>query len=258
MSAAAIQTDTVSVVIDGRRIVDRVDFAARGGEVHALIGPNGAGKSTLLAALAGDQPVSEGTVRVNGRPLADWTLRALARERSVLLQQSAVFFPFTVRQVVEMGRRPWLRTAREDDDEHAVAEALRLTDLAGFGERRLPSLSGGERGRAAFARTLAQEAGILLLDEPTAALDLGHQEVLLQVARDRAGAGDAVVVVLHDLTLAAAWAHRITLLDDGRVAASGTPEEVLTSERLSAVYRHPVEVLRHPSTGAAIVLPVRG
>ena len=258
MSAAAIQTDAVSVVIDGRRIVDRVDFAARGGEVHALIGPNGAGKSTLLAALAGDQPVSEGTVRVNGRPLADWTLRALARERSVLLQQSTVFFPFTVRQVVEMGRRPWLRTAREDDDEHAVAEALRLTDLAGFGERRLPSLSGGERGRAAFARTLAQEAGILLLDEPTAALDLGHQEVLLQVARDRADAGDAVVVVLHDLTLAAAWAQRITLLDDGRVAASGTPEEVLTSERLSAVYRHPVEVLRHPSTGAAIVLPVRG
>jgi len=222
-----------------------------------VIGPNGAGKSTLLAALAGDQAVSEGSVRVSGRPLAEWSLRALARERSVLLQQGTVFFPFTVRQVVEMGRRPWLRTDREDDDETAVAEALRLTDLAGFGERRLPSLSGGERGRAAFARTLAQEAGILLLDEPTAALDLGHQEVLLQIARDRALAGDAVVVVLHDLTLAAAWADRITLLDDGRVSATGTPGEVLTSERLSMVYRHAIEVLPHPVTRAVIVLPVR-
>jgi len=255
--AAAIETDAVSVVIDGRRIVDSVGFAAHRGEVHALIGPNGAGKSTLLAALAGDQAVSEGRVLVGGRPLADWTLKALARERAVLLQQGTVFFPFTVRQVVSMGRRPWLRTDREDDDDTVVAEALRLTDLALFGERRLPSLSGGERGRAAFARTLAQEAGILLLDEPTAALDLGHQEGLLQIARDRASAGDAVVVVLHDLTLAAAWADRITLLDDGRVSATGTPDEVLTSERVSAVYRHPVEVLRHPATGAAIVLPMR-
>jgi len=254
---AAIETDAVTVVIDGQRIVDSVGFTAHRGEVHALIGPNGAGKSTLLAALAGDHAVVEGTVRVHGRPLAEWSLRALARERSVLLQQGTVFFPFTVRQVVEMGRRPWLRTDREKDDEAAVTDALRLTDLAGFGERRVTSLSGGERGRAAFARTLAQEAGILLLDEPTAALDLGHQEVLLQVARDRAVAGDAVVVVLHDLTLAAAWADRITLLDEGRVSATGTPDEVLTSERLSAVYRHPVEVLRHPATGAAIVLPVR-
>lgn len=254
---AAIETDAVSVVLAGRRIVDNVGFAAHRGEVHALIGPNGAGKSTLLAALAGDQAVSEGRVLVGGRPLAEWTLRALARERSVLLQQGTVFFPFTVRQVVEMGRRPWLRTDREDDDDAVVAESLRLTDLADFGERRLPSLSGGERGRAAFARTLAQQAGILLLDEPTAALDLGHQEGLLQIARDRATAGDAVVVVLHDLTLAAAWADRITLLDNGRVSATGTPVEVLTSARLSAVYRHPVEVLRHPTTGAAIVLPVR-
>jgi len=255
--AVAIEAEAVSVIVDGRRIVDSVGFVAHRGEVHALIGPNGAGKSTLLAALTGDHAVGEGRVLVGGKPLAEWTLRALARERSVLLQQGTVFFPFTVRQVVEMGRRPWLRTDREDDDDTVVAESLRLTDLADFGERRLPSLSGGERGRAAFARTLAQQAGILLLDEPTAALDLGHQEGLLQVARDRASAGDAVVVVLHDLTLAAAWADRITLLDDGRVSATGTPDDVLTSERLSAVYRHPVEVLRHPATGAAIVLPVR-
>lgn len=256
-SVVAIETDAVSVLLDGRRIVDGVTFAAHRGEVHALIGPNGAGKSTLLAALTGDVPVSAGVVRVNGRALGDWSLKALARERAVLLQQGAVFFPFTVRQVVEMGRTPWLRTASEDDDDEAVAEAMTLTDLDGFGERRVPSLSGGERARAAFARTLAQRAGILLLDEPTAALDLGHQEVLLQVAQNRARSGDAVVVVLHDLTLAAAWAHRITLLDRGRVAATGTPDEVLTSDRLSAVYQHPVEVIRHPTSGAPIVLPVR-
>lgn len=253
----AIETTAVTVEIDGHRILDVVDFAAHPGQVHALIGPNGAGKSTLLGVIAGDQSVTAGTVRIAGKSLSDWTLRQLARERAVLLQDHSVFFPFTVRQVVEMGRTPWARTPREDDDETVVAAALAATDVEHLGDRRIPSLSGGERARAAFARVLAQETGILLLDEPTAALDLGHQEAVLQLARDRARAGDAVVVVLHDLSLAAAWSDRITLLEQGRVVASGIPTEVLTAERISAVYRHPVEVIEHPVTGAPIILPVR-
>ncbi|GAB3125333.1 heme ABC transporter ATP-binding protein [Glaciibacter psychrotolerans] len=253
----AICTTGVCVDIDSQRILDEVDFVAQPGEVHALIGPNGAGKSTLLAVIAGDQATTAGAVRIAGRPLAEWQLRALARERAVLLQDHSVFFPFTVRQVVEMGRAPWARTAQEDEDDAAVAAALTATDIEHLAERRLPTLSGGERARAAFARVLAQRTGILLLDEPTAALDLGHQEAVLQLARERARAGDAVVVVLHDLSLAAAWSDRITLLERGRVVASGTPGDVLTAERVSAVYRHPVEVIRHPLTDVPIILPVR-
>lgn len=253
----AIRAAGVCVDIDAQRILDTVDFVAHPGEVHALIGPNGAGKSTLLGVIAGDQAATAGTVKIAGRALAEWPLRALARERAVLLQDHSVFFPFTVRQVVEMGRAPWARTPHEDDDDDAVAAALAATDIEHLAERRLPTLSGGERARAAFARVLAQRTGILLLDEPTAALDLGHQEAVLQLARERARAGDAVVVVLHDLSLAAAWSDRITLLERGRVVASGTPGEVLTAERISAVYRHPVEVIRHPLTDVPIILPVR-
>lgn len=253
----AIETDAVSVEIDGHRILSEVTFAAHPGEVHALIGPNGAGKSTLLGVIAGDQGVTSGTVRISGTELPDWTVRQLARERAVLLQDHSVFFPFTVHQVVEMGRTPWARTPREDDDEAVVAASLAATDIEHLSGRRIPSLSGGESARTAFARVLAQQTGILLLDEPTAALDLGHQEAVLRLARERARAGDAVVVVLHDLTLAAAWSDRITLLEQGQVVATGTPTDVLTAERISAVYRHPVEVLMHPTTGTPIILPVR-
>jgi iron complex transport system ATP-binding protein len=247
----------VSVTIDETTILSDVDLHVRAGEVHALIGPNGAGKSTLLAVVAGDQRMSAGTVEIAGRNLTDWTVRDLARRRAVLLQQNGVFFPFTVQQVVEMGRAPWLGTALDRDDGEAVAWALDLADVTRFAPRQLPSLSGGERARAGLARALAQRTGVLLLDEPTAALDISHQEDVLTVARQRARDGDAVLVVLHDLSLAAAYADRVTLLHRGRVVADGTPDEVLTASQLSAVYDHPIEVLRHPHTGTAIVVPVR-
>lgn len=254
---SAVVAQGVSVVIDGTPILDGVDFDAHAGEVHALIGPNGAGKSTLLAAIAGDQPTSTGTIEIDGRDLSAWRLRDLARRRAVLLQQSGVFFPFTVRQVVEMGRAPWLGTADDRLDGEVVAWALETTDIVELAGRQVPSLSGGERARAALARVLAQRTGILMLDEPTAALDLGHQEEVLTVARDRADAGDAVVVVLHDLTQAAAYSDRVTLIDEGRVVASGPPRQVLTAARLTATYRYPVEVLDHPITGAMLIGPIR-
>lgn len=253
----AIEAADVRVEINGRVILDGVAITARAGEVLALLGPNGAGKSTLLAAITGDEATTAGTVTIAGRPLKSWRLRELSQRRAVLLQQNSVFFPFTVDQVVEMGRAPWQRTEREDDDDDAIAEAKRVTDIERFGPRQVPSLSGGERARAAFARILAQRTGILLLDEPTAALDLRHQEDVLRIARERAAAGDAVIVVLHDLSLAAAYADVITLLNDGKVVATGRPDEVLTAERVSAVYRYPVEIMRHPSDNSVIVLPIR-
>jgi iron complex transport system ATP-binding protein len=256
-SGVALDARGVSVDIDGKQILSDASISVRAGEVVALIGPNGAGKSTLLAALTGDQQRTNGAIEVAGRPLDDWKLKELSQQRAVLLQENGVFFPFTVEQVVEMGRAPWQRTPLDYDDEAAVEEALHLTDIVRFRHRQVPSLSGGERARSAFARVLAQRTGVLLLDEPTAALDLRHQEDVLRLARDRAHAGDAVIVVLHDLNLAAAYADRIALLSEGRIVAQGTPTEVLTAERISDIYAQPVEVLTHPVSGATIILPVR-
>ncbi|MGD8195425.1 heme ABC transporter ATP-binding protein [Herbiconiux sp. P18] len=247
----------VDVSIGGAGILHDVSFEASAGELVALIGPNGAGKSTLLGVVTGDQPVSAGRVEIDGRDLGAWSLAELGRRRAVLLQQNGVFFPFTVQEVVQMGRAPWQRTEREADDDRVVDEVIALTELDRMRDRALPSLSGGERARASLARILAQQTGVLLLDEPTAALDLRHQEDVLRIARDRACAGDCVVVVLHDLSLAAAYADRIVLVAGGRVVADGTPDAVLTAPLLSAVYELPVEVMRHPETGTAVVLPVR-
>jgi len=254
---AAIEAEDIVVEIDGKTILDHASLTVRAGELVALIGPNGAGKSTLLAAVTGDQALTGGTVSLAGVPSEEWSLRELARRRAVLLQDNGVSFPFTVEQVVEMGRAPWRRTPREDDDEAAVRDALLETDIEHLRERRVPSLSGGERARAGLARVLAQRTGILLLDEPTAALDLRHQEDVLRLARERAQAGDAVAVVLHDLNLAGAYADRIVLLSAGRVVADGPSAEVLTPALIEAVYGQAVEILTHPTSGATVVVPVR-
>ena len=253
----AISVTEVSVSIGSTPILHNISLELKAGEVVALLGPNGAGKSTLLSAIAGDETISSGQISIAGIPLADWSLGDLARRRAVLLQQNAVFFPFTVDQVVEMGRAPWARTERERDDDDAIFEAKSVTDIIRFGDRHVPSLSGGERARAAFARVLAQRTGVLMLDEPTAALDLRHQEDVLRIARERAAQGDAVIVVLHDLSLAAAYADRIVLMHRGRVVAAGTPDEVLTAARISEVYHHPVDVIRNPRDGLLVILPVR-
>ncbi|MEU0697686.1 heme ABC transporter ATP-binding protein [Streptomyces niveus] len=234
-----------------------VDLAVRAGEVLALVGPNGAGKSTLLSALAADQAADNGGVRIAGRPAADWSAPELALRRAVLPQAATLSFPFPVEEVVRMGRAPWAGTASEDDDDTAVAEAMAATEVDEFARRPFSALSGGERARVALARVLAQRAPLLLLDEPTAALDLRHQELVLRVCRSRAAAGDAVVVVLHDLGLAAAHADRAAVLHEGRVVADGPPAEVFDDELLSRVYRQPVEVLPHPRTGTPLVIPRR-
>ncbi|SOD58975.1 iron complex transport system ATP-binding protein [Streptomyces zhaozhouensis] len=247
----------LAVRLGGRPVLTGIDLTVRAGEVLTLVGPNGAGKSTLLAALAADVAPAEGRLLVDGRPAADWTARELAFRRAVLPQAATVSFPFTVAEVVAMGRAPWAGTAAEDEDDVRVAEAMAATEVAGFADRPFGALSGGERARVALARVLAQRTGLLLLDEPTAALDLRHQEQVMRICRELAEAGRGVVVVLHDLGLAAAWADRAAVLRGGRLAAVGAPEEVFTEGLLGEVYGHPVRVLADPETGAPLIVPRR-
>ncbi|MFD3324848.1 heme ABC transporter ATP-binding protein [Streptomyces sp. NPDC058701] len=255
--AVLAEVTGLHVRLGQREVLAGIELSARAGEVLALVGPNGAGKSTLLAALAADLPAAAGEIRIDGRPVGDWSAADLALRRSVLPQSAALSFPFPVEDVVRMGRAPWAGTPFAESDEEAVAAAMAATEVADFAGRAFSALSGGERARVALARVLAQRAPLLLLDEPTAALDLRHQELVLRICRERAAAGDAVVVVLHDLGLAAAYADRAAVLHDGRIAADGPPSEVFGDALLSRVYRQPVEVFAHPRSGAPLVVPVR-
>lgn len=245
----------IGVGLGGRPVLVDVDVAVDAGELLAVVGPNGAGKSTLLAVLAGDLVPDTGRVLLDGRPLSATSTRGLARRRGVLVQRTSVAFGFRVREVVEMGRAPWRGTPREPDDAAAVRDAMETADVAWLAHRRHPTLSGGEAARTAFARVLAQEPEVLLLDEPTAALDIHHQEQVLASSSSRVSAGAAVVAVLHDLSVAAAWADQVLVLGEGRVQAFGPPNEVLTAALLSRVYRHPVSVLEHH--GRVVVVPER-
>ncbi|SDD54905.1 iron complex transport system ATP-binding protein [Sanguibacter gelidistatuariae] len=256
--APVLQARGVSVVFDGTPIVTDIDFELHAGQVLALVGPNGAGKSTLLSVLAGDIEPVAGTVLLHGENLHSLKLAELARRRAVLLQEQRLAFPFTVTEVVAMGRAPWRGRPEADDDDLVVAQSLEIADVTHLATRFFPTLSGGEKGRASFARVLAQQTRVLMLDEPTAALDIRHQEAVLARARTQAAAGDAVVVVLHDLSLAAAYADEVAVLEAGRLRGHGAPREIFTSALLSEVYRHPIEVFDHPVTGDLIILPVRG
>lgn len=251
----AIRARGIGVVLDGASVLDDVDVDVDTGHLLALVGPNGAGKSTLLSVLAGDRQPERGDVEIDGLPVGSWSAVEMAMRRAVLLQQVTLSFPFTVRQMVEMGRAPWAGQPEEADDERRVVESMAATDVSHLAERTVPSLSGGERARAALARVLAQDTGILLLDEPTAALDVRHQEQVLALAADAAAAGRAVVVVMHDLGLAAAHADRVVVLAGGSVAADGAPADVLTAPLLSEVYEHPIDVLRHPQDGRLLIVP---
>jgi ABC-type hemin transport system ATPase subunit len=253
----AIRVTGLRVAFHDRTVLDGVDLTVRTGEVHALLGPNGAGKSTLLAAICGDVPTAGGRVELDGAPWSSWTPTELALRRAMLTQRATLSFPFTVAEVVRMGRAPWAGVPGAGDDDEIVVESLRRTDALRFANRPFTALSGGEQARVALARVLAQRATVLLLDEPTAALDLHHQELVMRIARDRAAAGDAVVVVLHDLSLAGAYADTVSLLADGRIRAAGPPAEVLTATTLSDVYGHRIEVLPHPRNGLPLVVPYR-
>ncbi len=250
-----ISAADVGVDLEGRTILEGVSIDVVPGELLVLVGPNGAGKSTLLGVLSGERRPSRGSVTLDGRELGSIRHAELARLRSVLTQENTVSFPFLVSEVVAMGRSPWARTVEGRDDIAAVAEAMDAADIAHLAARRYTSLSGGEKARVSLARVLAQRTPVVFLDEPTASLDLRHQEDVMRVGRRAADEGRAVVVVLHDLSLASAYADRLALVSSGRLEALGTPGEVLTEERVERVYGLPVSL--HEVAGRPVVVPRR-
>jgi iron complex transport system ATP-binding protein len=253
-----LEARAVSYQVGSARLLDGVSLAVERGEVLVLVGPNGAGKSTLLKVLSGDLVPSSGTVFLQGRPLSEYRARDLALRRAVMPQQTVLQFAFAAQEVVLMGRSPHVRGGESANDLAVVRTCMERTDSLQFAARAYPSLSTGEQQRVTLARVLAQETPVLLLDEPTAALDIRHQELVMQIARQSADAGAAVLAVLHDLNLAAAYADRIAVLSRGRLAALGTPWEVFSEPLLSEVFEHPVAVIRHPLRDCPLVMPIAG
>lgn len=244
----------------GAPVLNDLSLAIPRGSILGIVGPNGAGKSTLLHLLSGALQPTAGETRLAGRRLAEWPRRDAARRIAVVPQTEPFHFAWRVRDIVMMGRTPWLTgllAAERPADHEAVDRALDLVDMTTLADRPITQLSGGERQMVLVARALAQEAEILLLDEPTASLDLAHQQQLFRLLmRQHAERGITVVVVTHDLNLAALYAARMAVLHGGRIAAEGTPAGIMTGELLSRIYRAGLWTSTSPA-GAPIVGLVR-
>jgi iron complex transport system ATP-binding protein len=222
----------------------------------SIIGPNGAGKTTLLRLLSGEERPSSGVIELFGRPLPQYSSLELALLRAVLTQRREVGFAFRAYEVAFLGRLPHIENRAENQEDHRATEwALQQTVARDFAARSYLSLSGGEQSRVDLARLLAQAPQLLLLDEPTNHLDPRHQMEILMVCRQLVKAGGSVVAVLHDLNLASVFSDQILLLHQGRIAALGSPAEVLLTERLEAVYGLPFALAPHTS-GRPWVLPL--
>jgi iron complex transport system ATP-binding protein len=242
-----------------RRVLEALSLAVNAGEVLSLLGPNGAGKTTLLRALARLLRPTRGTVFLDGDDIWNRKAGELSRSVGLMPQSERRDWPLTVEEAVQMGRAPhrgWLLPFTSDDG-RIVDEALRNTALVDLRQRPITELSGGEWRRVVLARALAQQARVLLLDEPIGGLDLRFQVEMLRLVRELAIREQlAAVLTLHDLNLAAVFSHRIALLSEKSLIACGTPQEVLTAELVGRAFGVPVAVMRHPVYGTPLVVPV--
>ena len=239
--------------------LDGVSFEVAPGSLFAVLGPNGSGKSTLTRVLLGARSPHSGSVELDGRPVEAWNRRELARSVGAVSQSEPLPFPMTVRELVSMGRYAHLGPLESEGprDREAVEGALERCDVTELADRLVQTLSGGELQRVRIARALAQQPRALLLDEPTASLDIRHEMGILELLRGSAECGITVLLVTHHLDLAGRYADRILLLNRGRVAAEGTPDQVLTPETVKEVYGWPVAVERDGLTGSPRVVPLR-
>jgi iron complex transport system ATP-binding protein len=246
-----LELKDISVAYGGRPVLDSISLELWPGLAVALLGANGAGKTTLIKTMNGSVPVVEGSVTLDGSPLSNLSRRVIARQIAVVAQENETRFPVTVLEFVLSGRFAhggafgW----ESGDDVASAKAALEDCDLAEYAPRLMNELSGGERQRVVLARAIATNARILLLDEPTANLDLAHQAMMFRLVRRRCEEGASAVVITHDLNLAAEFADEIVMLKGGRIAAKGRPAEVLTAENVQDVFAVDVMLDTNPASG---------
>ena len=246
-----IRASDVQAVLGGSQILRGVDLRAERGELVGVIGPNGSGKSTLLKCIYRVLKPTGGAVWLDGRALSDYSYKESARQVAVVAQHNYYNFDFSVRDVVMMGRSPHKRALDRDNarDHQMVARALETVGMADFAQRSFATLSGGEQQRVILARALAQDTPCLILDEPTNHLDIKYQLQLMDIVK---GLDRTVIAAIHDLNIAAMYCDRLYAVKEGRVVASGRPEEVLTPALIRAVYEVEAEVLRDGGGGLRI------
>jgi iron complex transport system ATP-binding protein len=258
-----LEARDITINYGSRKAVAGISLCVAAGEVVAIIGPNGAGKSSLLRALNGGLLPASGEVLLEGQPLKSLARRTVARHVAVVAQEADLRFPVTVVEFILGGRYAWSSMStwgwENERDVEIARTVLKETELESFESRLMNELSGGERQRAVLARALATEAKFLLLDEPTANLDLAHQATMLRLVRGRCDKHQAAAIVItHDVNLAAEFADRILLMKDGRAIVEGPPREVLTRELLRGTFGLEVLVDAHPISGAPRITPVHG
>jgi iron complex transport system ATP-binding protein len=252
-----LEVRNLSFAYQAHAVLSNVTFSIDAREVVGLVGPNGSGKSTLLRLALGLLVADRGELRVVGMPIAALSRKALARHTAFVPQDAVMEIAFTVRDVVAMGRHPHLGRFQSETpaDGAAVQWALEATSTQALANRTLQELSGGERQRVILARALAQQATVLLLDEPTANLDVAHQLEMFMLVRAVVREGRCALVAIHDLALAARFCNRIIMLSEGAVVASGTPPEVITEAHLARYFRLQAKVHWEPELGGLVVLP---
>ncbi len=247
-----IRVHNLSVSFGDVQALHNVNLTVERGEIVGLVGPNGAGKTTLLGAINGLVEPTTGTVLIDGDDVSGLSARELARRVATVPQETSLSFAFPVREVVAMGRTPYrsrFERVSETDRTH-TERAMERTDIARFADRSIEEISGGERQRVVLARALCQNAQALVLDEPTASLDIDHQIRTLSLVREFVAEGRAALCAIHDLSLAARFCGKLVLLAHGKVLAAGTPETVLTEEHIERAFGTSAAVVRHPVTGA--------
>lgn len=257
-----LQATNLCCTVGNRQVLANIDFTARPGEVTVVVGPNGSGKSTLIKALSGEL-ASSGEITMNGARLADLRPWQAAAMRAVLPQSSVLAFPFSVREVVRLGLSGGVPGLSRREADCLPERALERVDLSGFGGRTYNQLSGGEQQRVHLARVLCQvwtpeldgQPRYLLLDEPVSSLDIRHQLLVMDIARDYAANGGGVVAVLHDLNLAAMYGDSLAIVSAGRVVAQDAPSAVLTNDLLESVFACPLRLNLTPSADTPFILP---